>query len=127
MGRVGDCTSHFCLIYNAVPSSLLYTRGKDASIAVAMSICGPSGQQLGLKGALRQALGTIAYFQELGDVNLQKTSVSKLLHVGWAYSSLKTQPSARVQGEEADLATGGPVDEDEGRRGPAIAVDQIIG
>ena len=122
-GQVRDGTSHFYLIYNADPSSLLYNRGKDVSIAVAMPICGPSGQQLGLKGALRQALSTIAYFQALGDVNLQKTSVSKLLHVGWAYSSLKTQQSARVQGEETGLATGGPVDEDEGRRGPAIAVD----
>jgi hypothetical protein len=90
-----------------------------------MSLCGPSGQ-LSLESGLCQALSTIAHFQALGDVNLQKTSVSKLLHVDWTHRSLKTQQSARMQGEEAGFATGSPVDEDEGGRGSAI-VDEIIG
>ena len=95
-------------------------------MTAATSLCGPSGQ-LSLESCLRQALGTITHFQALGDVNLQKTSVSKLLHVDRAYRCLKIQQSARMQGEEAGLATtGSPVDENEGRRGSAI-VNVIIG
>jgi hypothetical protein len=112
-------------MYNAVSSSILYTRSKDASMTVEMSLFGPSGQ-LSLESGLRQALGTIAHFQALGDINLQKTSVSRLLHVDRAYRCLKTQQGARMQCEKAGLATGSPVDEDEGIRGSTI-VNEIIG